>query len=60
MQSYRVERIQQAFRRSRLSIGTIALTYALSVLAGCAAVHGGSTLALGLRDRLVGRSSGSP
>ena len=53
---YGVQRIQQALRRSRLSIATIALTYALSALAGCAAVHWGSGFALRFRDRLVGKA----
>lgn len=48
------ERIGQAFRRSRLGIGTIALTYVISLLVGSGLVHSGNTFALGYRDRLVG------
>jgi hypothetical protein len=45
-----------AVGRARLSILSIALTYALSVLAGLIMVHAGSTFALNYRDNLVGQS----
>jgi len=56
MQSYVPERIRKAFWRARFGIGTIALTYALSLLAGLSAVHSGSKFALGFRDRLVAKA----
>jgi len=50
------ERMGRALRRSRWAIGTIALTYAISVLVGLGLVHSGNTFALSYRDRLVGRA----
>jgi hypothetical protein len=50
------ERIGRAFRRSRLGIGTIALTYVISVVVGLSLVHAGNRFALSYRDRLVGRA----
>lgn len=49
-------RIWRAFRRTRLGIGTMALTYVIAVLVGSGLVHSGNTFALGYRDRLVGRA----
>lgn len=50
------ERIRRAFRRARFGVGTIALTYLISVLVGMGLVHWGNTFALGYRDRLVGKA----
>jgi hypothetical protein len=51
-----LDRVREALRRARFGIATVALTYAISVLAGGALVHGGNRFALGYRDRLVGRA----
>ena len=49
----------RALSRARWAIGTIALTYALAVLAGGAAVHLGSPWALQYRDRIVAQGQSS-
>lgn len=56
MPSQLSERIGHAFGRTRFGIGTIGLTYVLSVLVGMGLVHGGNTFALGYRDKLVGKA----
>lgn len=53
-------RVIRAFRRARVPILTVALTYALSVSAGMVMVHTGNEFALAYRDRIVGRAQSSP
>ncbi|MGZ7064779.1 MAG: hypothetical protein ACXVI6_00335, partial [Candidatus Aminicenantales bacterium] len=50
--------IFRALRRARYEILTIGLVYLLTVLAGAAMVHGGSSLALNSRDKLVAKALG--
>lgn len=50
------ERVRVALRRARFAIGSVALTYVISVLVGLGLVHGGNTFALGYRDRLIAKA----
>ncbi len=56
MQRHPTERVRLALKRARFGIGTIALTYAISVLVGLGLVNGGNTFALGYRDRLIAKA----
>jgi len=49
--------VLRAIRRARLSILTVAATYALSILVGIVMVQAGSPLALHSRDQLVNQAS---
>jgi hypothetical protein len=46
----------QALKRARFGIVTVALAYVVSVLVGMAMVHSGNRVALGYRDRIVGKA----
>ncbi len=52
-----VTSVFQAIRRARLSILTIATTYAISLIVGIVMVHAGSPFALQSRDQLVNQAS---
>src|ERR1035438_2189121 len=56
MPSGPLERVPRALRHARFGIWTMALAYALSVLAGMAMVHTGNQRALAFRDALVGKA----
>lgn len=49
-------RIRQALRRARLGIGTVALTYFLSVAIGIVLVHAGNGFSLSYGDKIVSRA----
>jgi hypothetical protein len=46
----------QAVKRARFCVVTVALAYIVSVLVGMAMVHSGNRVALGYRDRIVGKA----
>ncbi len=52
-----MNKIAQAISRARLPIWTIAGVYALAIFVGVLMVHGGNSLALDFRDKLVGQAA---
>ena len=52
--------VMRALRRAQLSILTVALTYAISVIAGIVMVHTGNEWAVARRDQIVSGAQSSP
>lgn len=52
-------KILRAIGRARFSIGVVALTYVVSLIAGAIMVHSGNQFALDYRDDLVGKANTS-